>query len=83
MTDEIMSLRGLVEEAPTPTFCARYVNQSAGVPNADRRRNLLMGFTLAGSTFGAYSHLGAPQVYKLRQTEAINTPPSGYRVDAV
>jgi len=31
--------------------------QSARSPNADRRRNLLIGFTLAGSTAGAYSHL--------------------------
>ena len=30
--------------------------QPARGPNADRRRNLLIGFTLAGSTFGAYSH---------------------------
>lgn len=29
--------------------------QSARGPNADRRRNLLIGFTLAGSTFGACS----------------------------
>ena len=31
---------------------------SAPGPNADRRRNLLIGFTLVGSTFRAYSHRG-------------------------
>jgi len=30
--------------------------QSARGPNADLRRNVLIGFTLVGSTSGAYSH---------------------------